>query len=206
MSTDENGMENFAASSKIQMNYDEIRVIFNEEYYKVTKDGRNEINVQSNLIFYSEKGTTLDFQGSYQSRLRFIFNVGLYNKKVIFKNITFTNYDFNSNNDADMILFNINDDNDKFQIIFENCNFINNIGNMFSVKYKCMKSTQSEPQVLFNNCKFINSDNMFIIYHWDTYYNNVQSPGCFTLKYNNCYFENNNSLGTIGCGNVEIAN
>ncbi|OUM58115.1 hypothetical protein PIROE2DRAFT_16696 [Piromyces sp. E2] len=201
---DEESMENFVSIineiSKTFL-YEEIKIILEDEYYYIPHKGRNIFNIQSNVIFYSEKGSVFDFQNTDKGEISFLFNSQAQDKKLIFKNITFCNY-YNIEKMAYLLYFKISLAYDNYRIEFDNCTFKNNRGLILNFSHTCIKSIQSEPQVYFNNCTFINLDKVFAAYHEEDYYDTVKSPKCFFSYYKNCYFENIKYIGKNQCGSV----
>lgn len=152
---DTESMENFADTLNnisTVSDYEEIKVLFEDDYYKLATFGRNIFNVYTNIIFYSEKGTIFDFQGNQKSELNFLFQA--YNKKIKFQNITFYNH-CKPDKISYMIYFNIPFENNEYQIEFDNCTFRDNQGLLLSFSHICTKSSQTDPQALFNNCNFM---------------------------------------------------
>jgi len=155
INNDEESMFKLSKNINSYLDYDEIFMNFDDDYYKIDDSGNNIFNVASTLIFYSANGTTFDFQGSNKTRIIFYYQNGVFNKKIIFRNITFLNYDNNSIIKSYLIYLKTFDDNDKFTIEFDNCMFKDIKGLVYYNEIMCTKSTQSSPQVIFNNCKFM---------------------------------------------------
>jgi len=151
LKNEELSMEEFALSTK---NFSEdIRVICNEPIYYISPYGRNKMNIQSNIFFYSENGTIFDFQNFYKTSLQADFDIA--DKKIIFKNIIFYNY--NDNLLEGQYIVTVLTTTDRFQVQFDNCTFIDNQSTLLNAKYRYTKltTTQLEPHVLFKDCRFM---------------------------------------------------
>jgi len=151
-----NNIENIAdtVNQLMQKSVDEIKLILNDKYYYVSNASNNKFNIYKTLIFYSEKGTTFDFQHHYSTG--FIFNLQLLknNIKIVFQNITFYDYyDINLNNS--LMFFEIPFENNHYEIEFYNCTFKNIYGIANIFYYISPKSNQSSPHVQYINCKFM---------------------------------------------------
>lgn len=155
INNDENTMYNIADNINKQSVNNEIRMIFNDERYKIPSVGKNTFYVQNNLNFYSEKGAIFDFQGLDKGTIHFHFNNILPNRKVTFQNIIFDNYNGYSTGGHLIYLGGFDDESNRYTIEFKNCTF-NNIKNLlFNTELRCTKALQTTPQMIFNNCKFL---------------------------------------------------
>jgi len=128
----------------------EYNVFFDYPYYNISNAGRNQFEIQSNLIFNSKIGTVFNFQND--SRSNFVFNLkrNFVNKKIIFQNITFYNYILEN-----LITLKIEEiDDNNFTIEFDNCTFIDNSGYIININFAPFKYFSNSPQVIFNNCQF----------------------------------------------------
>ncbi|OUM67072.1 hypothetical protein PIROE2DRAFT_5560 [Piromyces sp. E2] len=134
--------------------YNKIKINLIDKIYNVTTNGRNSLNIFTDIIFYSEKGTIFDFQNSDKSHITIEFKPNLTNAKIIFQNITFYNYNYDVL-DKYLLFFDITYDHNDFLIEFDNCTFKNINSCIFSLGYYCMKSLKNSPQIIFNNCKFL---------------------------------------------------
>ncbi|ORX79567.1 hypothetical protein BCR32DRAFT_269398 [Anaeromyces robustus] len=200
---DEQSMLNFVDTINNLYSNDIIKINLCESSYKIAIKGTNQFNVRTSLIFYSEKGAILDFQN--QSKGTFNFQINVENVEVIFKNITFTNYNGILDEETMFIISTLNENN-KYTFKFENCIFKDNTGTIFYNRVGCTKLIQSNPQIIFNNCQFLNSDEIFTVFHIQDYYNLVKSCECNNIYFDNCSFNNIKTLGTLGSGNVLLDN
>jgi len=163
-SNDEN-YPTFADTVNNLLNNDDVQLLFNEDYYKLPLFGRSKFNILNNLTFYSKNGTIFDFQQAETSTLYFSFVTGIVDKKIVFRNITFYNFDgFNTKLSA-ATHFTASDKTDRFTVVFDNCIFKNNKKLSFYSHVSCTKSDQKTPQIIFNNCKFLYVFNIFNIYY-----------------------------------------
>ncbi|KAL6590494.1 hypothetical protein U3516DRAFT_857009, partial [Neocallimastix sp. 'constans'] len=154
---DETSMVNFAKIVTMYSNfeYDEIKLIFNENYYKIANEGKNRFNVKSDLIFYSEKGTIFDFQDDDRSNLSFFFQPDYTNKTITFYNISFINYYSEYEKSSSLIYFIFPKNSDHY-IEFNNCIFRNLRSLLFNFEHSCVNSVQTSiPQVSIINCKIM---------------------------------------------------
>ncbi len=147
-------MQNLSNIINNRETQDELKLIFNEEYYNIATLSNNDFSVQKNLVFYSEKGTTFDFQNTYTSAFVFNFKSDSSCVKIKFYNITF--YNFNDEDSSiSLNLFYIPVNHNKFKIEFNNCKFIQNKGLLLNFIYNSTKAIQSTPQVILNDCSFM---------------------------------------------------
>ncbi|OUM58114.1 hypothetical protein PIROE2DRAFT_16695, partial [Piromyces sp. E2] len=81
-------------------------------------------DVGSKIIFQSENGTILDFQnyGNNKINLSFHFDDDNNNNKIVFQNITFSNYNNDRKNES-LFQFSTKNEHNKYEIIFDNCTF-----------------------------------------------------------------------------------
>eukprot|EP00833_Pecoramyces_ruminatium_P011742 jgi/Orpsp1_1/1185774/evm.model.c7180000095188.1 len=135
-----------------ESNHNEIKVQFEEDVYKIATNGKNKFNIESTLIFYSEKGTIFDFQNTSKNEISFNFNSSE-NGTVIIRNITFKDY-YSTFDSGSILVFTHLGDTSDFKIIFENCVFENIQSSSLNFLFSCTKSVQDTPQVILNNCKF----------------------------------------------------
>ncbi|OUM64330.1 hypothetical protein PIROE2DRAFT_8881 [Piromyces sp. E2] len=116
-------------------------------------DFSNDISVSSNIsIVGSKNGTTIDYDGNERKGcFQFQFGQG---KFVKFENIIFKNYNPVGQNNVNLLRF--SSKNDNFQIIFENCTFLDNGYPLISYELNsnCIKKPLYEHQLILNNCKF----------------------------------------------------
>jgi len=157
LTNDPTVMDNLAEVYKDTVNsmkYDEIRIVFNEKKYDIAPYGRNHFNIDKTLIFYSNKGSTLDFGDTNLSTLRFHFLPGTENQKLLFKNLTFINYRGLTEIYDHLLTFSVNDDKNNFSVEFENCTFIDIDGYLLNIEVTYKQPVKEDPQLLFKNCSF----------------------------------------------------
>jgi len=133
---------------------DELKLIFNENYYNISTLSNNNFSVQKNLIFYSEKGTIFDFHNTHQTSLAFNIKPDTSLIKIKFYNITFFNY-FDEALSNGLSFFSIPINHNNYEIEYNNCKFIQIKGYLFIISYDSVKVTQTTPQLIFNNCSFM---------------------------------------------------
>ncbi|ORX76880.1 hypothetical protein BCR32DRAFT_270994 [Anaeromyces robustus] len=200
---DESVLENLADNVSSLINYEKVTLNFNEEIYKIPCTGRNHFNVYNTVIYYSENGTIFDFQELDTSSLYFHFGKNVDNKKLIFKNITFFNYDVNKLYHETYMMFFDYECNYEVTIEFENCVFRDSINSLFHIRYQCRKAIQSSPQVIFKNCKFMNLDRILYMFHADQ---SEASYNCFNIYFKDCFFKNIKLIGYLNNGNSIFEN
>jgi len=132
----------------------EINLTFKDGTYKIPTTGQNHFYLHNSLIFNSKNETILDFRFKQQSQFYIHFIAGAVDKKLIFNNITFTNYENFGNDNNNLMVFDSEDGNDSYTVEFNNCIFMNNKGIANNIKVSCTKSTKKTPQFIYNNCIF----------------------------------------------------
>ena len=140
-------MQNIDNIINNQQQGNELKLIFNEDYYEIGANATNSFHVEKGLIFYSENGTTFDFSHSHLTSLAFYIDNSY--SKVKFYNITFD--DYYSETFANLISVFISSENSNFELEFNNCKFTNILGLVGNFRNESKKAT---PQVIFNNCSF----------------------------------------------------
>ncbi|OUM59932.1 hypothetical protein PIROE2DRAFT_14410 [Piromyces sp. E2] len=147
---------NLAATVKDFQNDGNLKLIFKDDYYDMSMIYTNssvDISVNSNISFIGSKnGSVFDFKKNKLGA----FNISFARTKidtVRFENITFTNYREKVLSDQGMSLMTINSSADKYNLIFENCNFTENNFILFDINFACKKTTN--PLFSFNNCNFM---------------------------------------------------
>eukprot|EP00833_Pecoramyces_ruminatium_P011725 jgi/Orpsp1_1/1185757/evm.model.c7180000095105.1 len=184
---------------------DKVDVLFDIDVYKVNCLSRNNIDVSKDIVLYSKKGTVWDFQNDYRNQIGFVFVSNIRDYKITFKNITFYNFSYDFDKGFMMLFLNSNTDN-SYQIIFEDCMFLDIQCLLFFFVHTCYENTQSEPQVFFKNCTFKNVDNVFSVYHNLEVTNIIEGTDCYNIHFKDCSFEGIHFVGTLGNSNVEFEN
>jgi len=146
----ESAMKNLSNTINDRQTQEELKLIFNEDYYNIAAMANNDFSIQKNIIFYSENGTIFNFQHSCYSH--FTLNLKP-DSSIKFYNITFFDF-FDEIYTTSLNLYYIPLNNNNFRIEYHNCKFIQNKGLLLNFIYKSTKKTQTTPQVIFNNCSF----------------------------------------------------
>jgi len=128
---------------------------FQDNHYNMTlinTEDSVDVTVNSNITFVgsAENGTIFDFNYDRIGAFRFEYsrNKG---DTIKFENITMINYrETIINNGMSLIALFSNKDN--YNLILDNCNFINNNYDVLNVMFSCSKATS--PTFLINNCNF----------------------------------------------------
>ncbi|ORX40408.1 hypothetical protein BCR36DRAFT_416901 [Piromyces finnis] len=129
-----------------------------------------------------------------------------YDKKIVFRNITFYNYNNNNNQYSNLFVFDFMDKENRSTIEFDNCTFNKVKGIIHNFHISCEKKGQKTPQVIFRNTKFINSGIVFLAYHTTQQYNKYNSLDCFHIVFENCIFDDINAIGQLVHGDVTFNN
>jgi len=135
------------------MKYREIRIVLDDEEYFVEPRGRNHFNIYYTLIFYTEKGSILNYGSTYTSSFRFHFLPESDIKKLYFKNLTFRDFDGHAWL-THLIYLSVDTDKNDFYVEFDNCTFINITGYLLHMEVTFKQFQYETPQVLFKNCTF----------------------------------------------------
>eukprot|EP00833_Pecoramyces_ruminatium_P013103 jgi/Orpsp1_1/1187135/evm.model.d7180000055661.1 len=189
-----------------QLTNKELNVEFDDNNYDIDCNGRNHYYILNSISFNGKNNTIFNYQYSKKGSFYIHFNAGLVDKKVIFQNIKFLNYDSFHDDNSNLFTIETEDETDRYTIEFNNCIFDNIKGIISNIKITCLKSVQSTPQIIFKNCKFIKSDEVFQTYHFDSYYNKINIPDCFSMYFINCYFEKIKTFGELYNGEISINN
>jgi len=137
------------------MKYREIRIVFDDEEYFIDPRGQNHFNIYYTLIFYTEKGSILNYSLSYNTSFRFHFLPESESdiKRLYFKNLTFKDFDGHAW-ETHLLFFSVDTDKNDFYIEFDNCTFINITGILLHMEVTFKQLQYETPQVLFKNCTF----------------------------------------------------
>jgi len=152
---EETNIEEAAITSNKLIDSEYVYLIFDDDYYKVSKRGQNHFSIYKNLIFQSKNGTILDFQKSDKTTLYLEFGSSPIERKLIFENITFINFDYEKNFNSYLLGFYYLNSLNNFKIEFINCKFKNIKNLMVHTEAICTKLIQSSPQFVFNKCSFM---------------------------------------------------
>jgi len=156
LKNDDESMETLASKiNNIQTisDYDEIKILLNDNYYKIAANSQNNFILNTSLIFHSNNGTYFDFQKIFKTELLFHIQPTSKKIKIIFQNITFYNF-FNINKKNTLFTFSLQSDSINYQIFFENCTFMDIPTKILYFQYS-NREFLNEPQVILNNCKFM---------------------------------------------------
>ncbi|ORX47896.1 hypothetical protein BCR36DRAFT_294501 [Piromyces finnis] len=179
-------MKNIIETINSKLLTSDVNVIVNDGTYKIPTEGKNHIQVYNTLVFNGKKNSIFDFQYSMKSQFYVHFSAGGGNteKKLIFNNITFYNFNNFGNDNSNIMSFETENTSDRYTAEFNNCTFLNNKGINANVKVSCI----------------------FQIYHYNSYYNLVNVPDCFNIQFKDCHFESNRMIGELYNGRVTFDN
>ncbi|ORY02136.1 hypothetical protein LY90DRAFT_678628, partial [Neocallimastix californiae] len=166
-------MENLASTINKPLLTNDVIVELFDGIYNIHDDGINHLHLHNSLTFNGKSDTRFNFQNSEKSSLIFHFSAGSYDKKLIFNNIKFYDFDGSQYENSSLFPGGPEDRTDRYTIEFNNCEFYNIKGIVLNINIICLKRTQSTPNVIFNNCKFENINEVFQSYHQDSLYNSI---------------------------------
>eukprot|EP00833_Pecoramyces_ruminatium_P011277 jgi/Orpsp1_1/1185309/evm.model.c7180000093178.1 len=154
MKNDIESIQNMVNIINKQLSSTDVIVEFDNNNYNIDCDGKNHFYIHNSLTFSSKNNTIFNFQDSRKGSFYIHFSAGLVDKKVVFQNITFFNYNYEYDNNSNLIIIDTEDTTNRYTVEFNNCTFNSIKGLISNIKIICLISTQSTPQILFNNCKF----------------------------------------------------
>jgi len=128
---------------------------FDDEYYKLFFYNDHNIHMKNDIIFQSKKGAIWDYTNRALSVFFVNFGQKDLDKKMIFRNITFYNYNNLNNRYANPFVFETLDPDNRLTIEYDNCVFDKMIGITFNFQIACRNNVQTTPQVIFRNTKFM---------------------------------------------------
>ncbi|OUM59253.1 hypothetical protein PIROE2DRAFT_15246, partial [Piromyces sp. E2] len=153
---DEESLSNLAINvNKLNVEND-VNILFKDSYYKIPPYGRNKFQIFNDLILYSENGTVFDFQMAEESTLYFEFNSGVIDKKIVFRNITFYNFDGYSPTISSAIhIMSYSEKTNRYTVEFDNYCYFKNIKSLVKLEFG---------NIIFDNCYFSNiyGDNKYV--------------------------------------------
>jgi len=147
-------MENLADIINDPLLTNDVNVNLFNENYNIDCNGKNHLYLHNSLTFNGKNNTKINFQSSDKGSFKIHFSAGSYNKKLIFNNINFYNYDGTYVENSGIVVGETEEKIDQYTIEFNNCEFYDIKAMIINIKITCLKKTQSLPQVIFNNCKF----------------------------------------------------
>ncbi|ORY72859.1 hypothetical protein LY90DRAFT_636981, partial [Neocallimastix californiae] len=197
-------MENLADIINDPLLTNDVNVNLFNENYNIDCNGKNHLYLHNSLTFNGKNNTKINFQSSDKGSFKIHFSAGSYNKKLIFNNINFYNYDGTYVENSGIVVGETEEKIDQYTIEFNNCEFYDIKAMIINIKITCLKKTQSLPQVIFNNCKFKNLNEVFQAYHFESFRNSINQEHCFSMEYRNCYFENIKTIGELYYGDLAI--
>ncbi|OUM66751.1 hypothetical protein PIROE2DRAFT_5963 [Piromyces sp. E2] len=152
-SYDENSFMSLVDNINSKLLTSSLTINLKDGIYKVSSN--NHLYLHDSLIFNGDKDTIFDFQKTRKTQFYFHFSAGVVDKKLIFNNITFTNFENFGSEVSNVMSFETEDTTDRYLVEFNNCIFLNNNGINNNIKLSCVKSVQKTPQFIYNNCKFM---------------------------------------------------
>lgn len=155
MKNDKKSMTEMVDTINYQLTNKELNVEFDDNNYDIDCNGRNHYYILNSISFNGKNNTIFNYQYSKKGSFYIHFNAGLVDKKVIFQNIKFLNYDSFHDDNSNLFTIETEDETDRYTIEFNNCIFDNIKGIISNIKITCLKSVQSTPQIIFKNCKFM---------------------------------------------------
>jgi len=197
-------MKNLSNTVNNRQAKEELKLIFNDDYYNIAAISNNDFTIQKNVIFYSENGTIFDYQ--HASTTHFSINIKP-DSSIRFYNITFYDY-FDDVYSNSMHIYYIQINSNNFQIEYNNCKFIKIKGMLTNFIYSGVKKIQTTPQVIYNNCSFIDSDYIISIFN-NNYQFNYYKEGysnSFHAYFKNCSFDKIYFLGKLYLGSITYEN
>jgi len=136
-------------------NSNELVLYFVDNSYDMSllKETSIEVLIQTNVSFIGNKnGTIFDYKNGRKGNLYFILNNNkgevVKIENIIFKNYYIEYYSF-------VFSIAVSAYSDFYHIIFENCIFESNYGEILTFMTYCVEQKQMEPQIQFNRCKFM---------------------------------------------------
>ncbi|ORX54261.1 hypothetical protein BCR36DRAFT_410804 [Piromyces finnis] len=174
---------------------DELIIYFGDPVYDMSLLWFNiNINIINKVTFLGNENGTI-FNYNYTKRGCFFISINSVdsNKGELFtlENIIFKNYSVGGvATDGVQIMF-VRGYSDKFQFLVKNCTFTENEYKLFRIDVRCSvnKNDNNAPFVLFDHCNFINNKHRITYAH-----NENHVPDAFTVKFQDCYFNNNRGL------------
>jgi len=146
----------FELGSLIKNNQNDgnLVLLFEDDYYDmsvINTVSAVDISVNSNISFIGNKnGTVFDYNYGKIGGFKFDFS-RLKNDTVKFENITFKKYKEKVISQG-MTTLTVFSSTDNYNMIFNNCNFIENEYVILNIVLTCKKT--SNPFIFFNNCNF----------------------------------------------------
>jgi len=139
-----------------QFENEDLMFIFNEDYYDMSlnKEFTNEFNIISNISFIGKiNGTIFDYNRFKKGTIHFMLNE-FKRITIKFENIIFQNFYIEDYYSSEVFLIYLKSNHNNFNIIFNNCSFINNDQSLLSLNMECVYRTTENPTYIFNNCNF----------------------------------------------------
>ncbi|KAG4107254.1 hypothetical protein H8356DRAFT_310692 [Neocallimastix lanati (nom. inval.)] len=182
-------------------NNEEFNYIFIDDHYSFTYSEpiQNIIYSPVNLIGKESK-TVFDFNNFTNGLINLKFK-GKNKKYLKFKNFIFKDY---NNKNIRNSLFKIDEGDNDYQLIFQDCTFENN--ETVLIIYTYCRDIKEQKKVIFENCKFINITNELIRLNYKEDNILLNESICYELKISNCIFNNIDNVATIDYGNATIEN
>lgn len=138
-----------------QLSRYDVELNFDDDYYYLFLNDNFNLHMKNSITFQSKNGAIWDYANRALCVLFVNFAKGDLDKKMIFRNIHFYNYNNLNNIYANPFVFDTQDRDNSLYIEYDNCIFEKMRGYALNFQIACRNNVQTTPQVVFRNSKFM---------------------------------------------------